>query len=41
MSDNKSNVNNTEQLLAKLNFGWERMFPDSDVENIFINVRGK
>lgn len=37
MSDNKSNESNVEQLLAKLNSGWERMFPDSDAENAFIN----
>ena len=38
MSNNKSTENNNvEQLLVKLNSGWERMFPDSDVESIFMN----
>ena len=31
--------NNVEQLIAKFNSGWEKMFPDSDVEDVFINPR--
>ncbi len=37
MEIKSTNENNLEQLLAKLNSGWEKMFPDSDVENVFIN----
>ena len=41
MLDNKLNENNIEQLLAKLNSGWERIFLDSDVENIFMQKRAE
>lgn len=34
--NNNSNKNNVEQLIKKYNSGWERMFPDSDVEEIFM-----
>jgi hypothetical protein len=34
---NNNTQNNVEQLLAKYNSGWEQMFPDSDVEEVFIN----
>jgi hypothetical protein len=38
MSDKKSTyTNNVEQLIEKINSGWERMFPDSDAEKAFIN----
>ena len=36
MSEDKLNQNNIEQLLTKFNSGWEKLFPDSDIENIFM-----
>lgn len=35
--ENETQNKNVEQMIAKLNSGWEKMFPDSDIENVFIN----
>ena len=39
MIDNKSiQNNNVEEMLRKLNSGWERLFPDNpEIENVFMN----
>lgn len=34
--ENNTQTPNVEQMIAKLNSGWEKMFLDSDVENVFI-----
>lgn len=35
---NKTQNNNVEQMISNYrNATWEKMFPDSDVENVFIN----
>lgn len=36
MQNNLTNKNNVEQLIQKLNSGWERLFPDSDIEDVFM-----
>jgi len=38
MKDNNLTNNNVEQLIEKLNSGWERMFPDNpELESVFMN----
>jgi len=38
MQNDSTNESNIEQLIAKFNSGWERLFPDNpELENVFMN----